>query len=306
MEWVRWQKTLLMKASEGTGDIIQQTKHSSPVSCLLEPELGEVLGIVVPEDGADDGFGAEREIMARVILLNEGFYGSVWGTGFVVFPSVVFFTIGLGGLFWGSGRVADMASGVDYTIGGVSTKVLFSSGKTFVSFTQWDATKVVKDTRYNEGNTPGLMLAKATVAKRVVDSRHQEVDDTSTEITKPSSQGIGGPEDTFVEGTSRLYLTRDEASTKDSDDEAKVGTAPASRHPAKVILDPKRSQYGPVISLTISLSTIYSDPLSHEPLRLACVAISAIIFEFTTWKGIMWRSPAIKSARRGGNAVYLD
>lgn len=60
----------------------------------------------------------------------------------------------------------------------------------------------------------------AVVEKRIKDSWHDEICDTTSCVTPSSCQGIGSTNDVLVKETSRPYLARDETTTKDSDEES--------------------------------------------------------------------------------------
>lgn len=76
------------------------------------------------------------------------------------------------------------------------------------------------DTGDDEVDAPCDVRGKAVSAEGVVDGGHDEVCDTTTRITETSSEGIGGTDAVLVEETRHPYLTWDEGTTEDTDEEA--------------------------------------------------------------------------------------
>lgn len=63
------------------------------------------------------------------------------------------------------------------------------------------------------------MLGDTIADERVVDGGHDEVSNTTTSVTKTSSQGVCGSDDVLVEESSGPYLARDERATEYTNEE---------------------------------------------------------------------------------------
>ena len=73
----------------------------------------------------------------------------------------------------------------------------------------------------DEGHTPGDMCGEMLILyKGVKDGRHKKVCDASTCVTEATCEGVGCADDVLVEEASRPYLTRNKATTKDTNKES--------------------------------------------------------------------------------------
>ena len=83
----------------------------------------------------------------------------------------------------------------------------------------------------NECDSPGDVRSKSLILdKRIEDSGHDEVSDSTTRVTPTTSQGVRCPDDVLVEEAGGPDLTRDEGSTEDTDEEAKHDDAGWGSH----------------------------------------------------------------------------
>ena len=72
----------------------------------------------------------------------------------------------------------------------------------------------------NESDSPCLVGCQAgLVDERVEDCRHQEVCDATSSIAKACSEGVASADHVLVEESSRPYLARYKATSKDTDEE---------------------------------------------------------------------------------------
>ena len=76
-----------------------------------------------------------------------------------------------------------------------------------------------EDSRDNERDSPCLMWLKAILKEGIIHSWHNEIGDTTTEITESTSQGIGSSNDILVEKSSRPHLAGHKAATKNANEE---------------------------------------------------------------------------------------
>lgn len=77
-----------------------------------------------------------------------------------------------------------------------------------------------EDTGHNEAHAPRLVARQSVRHKRLVHSRHDEVSDTTTKITKSASERVRRADNVLVEESGGPYLTRYEATTEDTDEES--------------------------------------------------------------------------------------